>query len=336
MRATDAHQMRRQQARTARLATLAVVIVLTLVGAGLWYAGVIDLSGLRRPTRSTAGLVAVPIPLRAIPAYTRITRDHLFDPQTQQVSVLYLPPASVTDVMLTRVGDIIGRVLDHDKGPGFVFTNADFLPRGTREGLVAGIPAGKRALRVDLEKVDGLIGLHIGDRFDLVATLPIDAGLNATRAFDVGGAFGAQLSLQARLQNWQKQATVQVLVQSGVLVEPVATRQVPVFSRTLTQGGITRMRPVQEAVIAVGPHEVAPLTEAMAVGATISTVPRSGRPDDPQDSLTPGLRPISPFTGTAATATAAPSASPAATPGAFTTVERITGSERALTAVPKR
>ena len=90
-------------------------------------------------------------------------------------------------------------------------------------------------------------------------------------AFAVGGAYGAQLALQARLSNWQKQATVHVLVQNGVIVEPLVTRQVPVFSRSLTQGGITRMRPVQEAVIAVEPDEVARLTEAMAVDARVST-----------------------------------------------------------------
>jgi Flp pilus assembly protein CpaB len=296
-------------------------------------------------------LTPVPVPLRPLPAYTRITRDHLIDPQTQQISVIYLPPAAVSTVMLTRLGDIVGRVLDHEKAAGFVFTETDFLPRGTREGLVAGIPAGRRALRVDLEKVDGLVGLRLGDRFDLVATLPIDAGQNVSRAFDVGGMYGAQLSLQARLQNWQKQATVQVLVQNGVLVEPVTTRQVPVFSRSLTQGGITRMRPVQEAVIAVAPGEVAQLTEAMAVGATISTVPRSGRPDDPIDSVTPGLRPVSPFAGgvlspVPAASTAAepltgssvppPVSPPASGPGTFTTVERISGSQRELTAVPRR
>jgi hypothetical protein len=252
--------------------------------------------------------------------------------------------------MLTRFGDIWGRVLDHDKPAGFVFTERDFLPRGTREGIVAGIPAGKRAIRVEADKVEGLFGLRPGDRFDLVATLPIDTSRGgAGQAFNVGGVYGQQMALQARLSNWQKQATVRVMVQNGVVVQPMTTRQVPVFSRTLTQGGITRMRPIQEIVIAVDPDEVAKLTEAIAVEAKISTVPRSGRPDDPVNSVTPDLQPVSPFTGPGTapgpirTASASTSDStqdaalgPPTAPAGFSMVETISGSKRELTAVPRR
>ncbi len=319
-----------------RLAAIATIGIVALVG-GLWAAGFIDTSRFRPAGRSTAGLVAVPVPARNIPAYAKLTRDHFWNPQTQQLTVVYLPPESVSPVMLTKLGDVLGRVLDHEKPAGFVFTEEDFLPRGTREGLVAGIPSGKRAIRVESEKVDGLFGLRPGDRFDLVATLPIDTSRGGSQAFDVGGTYGSQMALQARLSNWQKQATVQVMVQNGVIVEPMVTRQVPVFSRSLTQGGITRMRPVQEVVIAIDPDEVARLTEAMAVGATISTVPRSGRPDDPVDSVTPNLRPVNPFTGPGMTATASPFDTGAPAAGApFSMVERITGAQRELTAVPRR
>lgn len=316
--------------RRAAPLTAAGVATFALLGVALWATGVIAVPAWRTQERSTAGLVAVPVAARAIPAYTRVVRDHFWNPQAQRLAVVYLPPTSVTPEMLTRLGDILGRVVDHEKPSGFVFTEADFLPKGTREGLVAGIPPGKRALRVESEKVDGLFGLRAGDRFDLVATLPIDAK-GGQSAFDVGGAYGAQLALQARLSNWQKQATVHVLVQNGVIVEPLVTRQVPVFSRSLTQGGITRMRPVQEAVIAVEPDEVARLTEAMAVDARVSTVPRSGQPGDPQDSVTPDLRPVSPF--------AAPSggaAAQGAPAGPFSMVEHISGGQRGLMAVPKQ
>jgi hypothetical protein len=100
------------------------------------------------------------------------------------------------------------------------------------------------------------------------------------------------------------------------------------------------MRPVQEIVIAVDPEEVAPLTEAMAVDARISTVPRSGRPDDPVDSLTPGLRPVSPFTGPGDGVLSAAADDPSATQegGAppFSVVETIMGAKRELTAVPRQ
>src|SRR6266550_4471959 len=70
------------------------------------------------------------------------------------IIVVFLPPRAVTKEMLLNISDIIGRVLDGDKKPGYVFTDADFLPRGTREGLVAGIPAGKRAIRISAERVE--------------------------------------------------------------------------------------------------------------------------------------------------------------------------------------
>jgi Flp pilus assembly protein CpaB len=315
--------------------SMLVVIALTGIGAGTWATG---LYPWRAPDAvDTSGLTPVPVPAARIAAYTKVTRDHLWDARNLRLAVVYLPPAAVTKEMLVNVSDILGGVLNHEKQPGYVFTRSDFFPRGTREGLVAGIPAGKRAIRVEADKVEGLYGLLPGDRFDLVASMAIDAARGGSAgAFDIGGAYGQQLALQARLSNWQKQATVRVLVQNGVVVEPMTTRQVPVFSRTLTQGGITRMRPIQEIVIAVDPHEVAKLTEAIAVEAKVSTVPRSGRPDDPLNSVTPELQPVNPFTGPGF-GVAGPGAGVSdGTQAPFAMVETINGGRRELTAVPKR
>jgi Flp pilus assembly protein CpaB len=333
----------RRASATFSIVLGAVAIAVLVIGA-LSFAGIADFSRFRSAAVSTDGMTPIPVPARAIPAYARVTRDHFWDPTNQRLTFIYLPANSVTPEMLTRLSDILGRVLDHEKPAGFVFTEADFLPSGTREGLVAGIPAGKRAIRVEADKVQGLYGLRAGDRFDLVATLPIEAGRGGQAFSNAGGVYGQQLALQAQLSNWQRQATVRVMVQNGVVVEPMITRQVPVFSRTLTQGGITRMRPVQEIVIAVDPDEVARLTEAIAVGAEISTVPRSGRPDDPPSSITPDLRPVSPFTGpTVASISEPPGTADAPAPGApsqgtgpFTMVETISGSARELKAVPSR
>ena len=82
---------------------------------------------------------------------------------------LALPPNVITDR-----SKIIGRVMNHEKGPGYVFTEADFMPVGTRFGVVAGIPPGKRSFTVEASKISGIHGLQLGDRFDLVGTLPVD------------------------------------------------------------------------------------------------------------------------------------------------------------------
>jgi Flp pilus assembly protein CpaB len=236
--------------------------------------------------------------------------------------------------MLTNIGQVIGRVLDHDKAPGYVFTESDFLPRGTREGIVGGIPAGKRAIRIAADKVDGLYGLHPGDRFDVLATLPIDAN-SGGRSLSVGGPYGQELALQAQLSNWSKQATVRVIVQNATIVEPIKTRGIPIYQTTLTEGAALRTRPVQEAVIAVDPDEVAPLTEALAVDAALTTVPRSGRPDDPLNSKTPDSRPFSPFT-TPGTAAGGQGFDGKRDSASFTMVETIMGQRRSLSAVPRR
>jgi hypothetical protein len=94
-------------------------------------------------------------------------------------------------------------------------------------------------------------------------------------------------------------------------------------------------------VIAVDPHEVAHLTEAIAVAADISCVPRSGRPDDPEDSRTPDLQPWSPFSGAMVatggpTAIGAPPGSAQAMVPPLTTIESISGTKREVMAAPVR
>lgn len=310
-----------------------IVVLAVIVLGGLWGLGL--LGGDEPGEPSTEGLVPVPTVALRVPAYTRLTRDHIWDVRNSRPAVVYLPPGAVTKEMLVNVPDLIGRVLAHDKSPGYVFTDADFLPRGTREGITAGIPAGQRAIRVSADRVEGLYGLHRGDRFDLLATMPIDASRGGSpQAFNFAGAYGQQLALEARLSNWQKQATVRVMVQNGVIVEPMTVRAVPTSGASLTEGTVTRTRPVQEAVIAINPEDVARLTEAMVVEARITAVPRSGRPDDRIDSRTPDLRPVSPFTDPRLSVDGSGDAS--GEPGALRMVETIMGQKRELTAVPRR
>lgn len=308
----------------SRPVMLATIVVSAMAAIVLLAAlGIIDLSRLRSSEPSTVGLIAVPTSAVQIPAHTRIRRDHLWDRANGRISVVYLPPRAVTREMLRNITEIIGRVLDSEKEPGYVFTAADFLPPGTREGLVAGIPAGKRAIRVSADRVDGLYGLNAGDRFDIVATMPIDAAAGG-RSLNFSGPYSEEIALETQLSNWEKQATVRVIVQNAVIVEPMVARGMAAAT-TSAQAAAARARAVQEAVIAVNPNEVALLTEAMAVDARLSSIPRSGRPDDPVNSTTPDLRPFSPF--------AAPGGGNRG--NAFSTVETIMGPKRAVTAVPR-
>lgn len=275
------------------------------------------------------GHIGVPISGRTIPAYHKLTRDDLWDAQHGRLAVTFIPEAQIGDVIYD-LSKLLGRVLDHEKPAGYAFTERDFLPKGTRPGVVAGIPAGKRALRLEAEKIGGLVGLNPGDRFDVVATQAVDPQAAGARpsALDLGGAYGALLSQQLALQNQtlrRQQAIVRVVVQSGVVVSPLETRNVPVSSSTLTSGLRTTTRPVQEMVIAISPEEVAPLTESIAVGAQLTCLPRSGLPDDPQGSVTPGSVPDVHLPGSVVGGGQVPP---------LAVLDRIQGDKRDLQAVP--
>jgi hypothetical protein len=316
---------------------LLTAITVSAALVGLWLTGIVDptrwFRGPRTPDRR--GLIAIPVAAVSIPSFTKVTRDHLWNPTTGSFALLYLRPDQVSPDMFRSLNAIIGRVTNHDKPPNYVFTEADFEPIGTRAGLVGGIPAGKRAMRIPVEKIPGLVELQPGDRFDLVATAPIEAGgAGATMG---GGIYAKQLDLQARLTNWQKQATVRVVVQSGDVVEPMRTRQVPIASNTMTNGLVVRTKPVQEVVIAVLPHEVARLTEALTLNEDVECVPRSGRPDDPRDSITPDSMPISPFGGRVASPSGGTAGGLGAASGfsqGFTTIETINGTKRDMVGAP--
>jgi len=271
------------------------------------------------------GKIAVPISPRKLPAYRKLTLDDLVSPRTGRVAALYFEPEQVREEMLTDLTKIVGRVLQRTKPAGFAFTERDFAPEGTRAGLSAGVPPGRRAMRVDVSQVPGLQDLAVGDRFDLVATLPLES--DALETERIGGIRAADLTtLDPGLANWRKQATVDVIVQNGLLVAPMTTREVPVYVNTLTQGAVTRTRPVQEVVIALAAEEVARLTQALAVGARVQAVIRSGHPDEPADSVTPDHVPRSPFGYTA-------ERDGGGGGGGYTILETISGSERRYLAV---
>ncbi len=284
---------RRLGARLAAVAPWAALALLGLLGLA-WVGGWGPFAEVIDPFRQPDGTLAVPISPRTIPAYKRVGLEDLVDPRTGRPAYVYLKPDSVREEMKVELSSIVGRVLSKEKPAGFAFTERDFAPTGTPPGLSAGIPPGKRAMRLDIVKVPGLEELRPGDRFDLIATIPLDPSSLEGEA--IGGIRRADAYfLDPSLSNWTKQATVEVIVQNGLLVVPVKTRTMPIPVSTLTQGQVTRQRPIQEVVVAIDPLEVAPLTQAIATDAELQTVIRSGHPEDPADSATPGARPRSPL-----------------------------------------
>ncbi len=236
------------------------------------------------------GKVRVLVSARPIAAYQKVGRDDVWNPSTGDLAYVDVDEdAAEEGGIFIEIKDILGRVLARPKSPGYAFTESDFLPDGTRPGIAAGVPPGKRALRIPVDQVGGIVGLQPGDRFDMVAAIALDAKPKPSPIPLVG--LHAPRLQQGAKQGTVPRAKVEVLIQSGVVVSPLETRVIPVSSASLTQGTTTRTKPIQEMVIALDPSEVAPFLEAQSVGAELTCLARSGRPDDPVDSLTPSSEP---------------------------------------------
>ncbi|ANM29423.1 hypothetical protein ABI59_07225 [Acidobacteria bacterium Mor1] len=293
----------------ALLLGLVLVAVLVIALFDLWP------EPPRRASGPPPGQVVVPLSSVPLRAFEKIRREHLFVPGTTNPSVAYLDPEDVRAQGIMTTSEILGRVLARDKASGYAFTENDFLPPGTREGLVAGIPPGMRAIRLPAERVDGLFGLRAGDRFDLVSTVPLNRSVGGE--IDMTGVLGGQGGLSASGMS----ASVQLIVQNGYVVSPIGTRAAPVFSQTLTRGAINQSRPIQEIVIAVAPQEVFAVTQALAVKAELTCVPRSGNSEEP-------VADPSNLHGNG-------TAHPGIGPGGMSVVETIRGAERGFRAVPR-
>lgn len=257
---------RRVQRRKRRIAWSGLLlpgalVLLGLVGFGLLGSSMGWFSGGRAIRRGAPpGTIAVPAAAVSIPAYTRVGLEHLIDSRTGDLHTVYLPEGSILPETFTDPKEIIGRVVAADKDPGQLFSRNDFFPPGTREGIVAGIPSGKRAIRIDARKVNGIVGLSRGDRFDLVATLDLRSA-RTSPVLVPGASQGSLGALGSSVQS-------SLVVEDGAVVQPLQTRVIPGRTGQL----------VEEMLIAVEPGEVEMLTQALHSGARVDCVPRSGLP----------------------------------------------------------
>jgi Flp pilus assembly protein CpaB len=250
--------------------------------AALAAAGLVDVPMFSRREPSRVGWVLVPMSGRTVPIYALVQRDDLNDPATGLWKEVWLPKESISaDTIIDRT-KIIGRVLNHEKAAGFAFRETDFLPPGTRFGMVAGIPLGKRSVVCEAKKIGGIHALQKGDRFDLVVTIPAPKS-------NTPAAKAASSALPPA------EPEVRVLVNNGAVVMPSHMRSTSDTTPSLMNGPRTTTKNVEEVAIAVDPEEIAGLTAALSSGGSITCVARSGHPDEPKTlSSTPGSTPKPP------------------------------------------
>ena len=230
-----------------------------------------------------AGTEAVFANPRTLPAFTKITREHLL---VDDGSRLYTTPVvaqAIGQSKLFRADNdglqrLLGRVLKRDKPVAYAFSEADFLPVGTRPGPNAGIPPGQRGLWIDVAKVQGLADVRAGDLVDLLAARQNDEPSTAD-----GDVLGNLIDpvMKARLQavaNRASQATTAsswVVARGAKVITPPRSRPRP--SAGAKRGGATT---VEEVFLAMQPDDVSRFGQALAQKVTLLAAPRSSQPND--------------------------------------------------------
>ncbi len=245
------------------------------------------------------GKIAVPSSYVDIPALTKITRDHL--------DYIYLDSKKIPKKVILDLKGVIGRVINDGKPKGYVFTEDDFLPEGSRQGIVGAIPPGKRAFTIETDKVQGLFGLRVDDRFDLMGLVKVSSKKGQSSGLIGSVAPATQTGADEFVQPT-------ILVRNGSIIIPVRLREVPYSQSSLTSGTTTRTRPIRETVIAVDMPEVQGLAQAISMNAELFVVPRSGQPgEEENEDLSSNKLPMT---------------------AGVVVVETIKGNERAREAVP--
>ncbi len=293
MRPIKPNTRRRPMSQSVLLALLAIVIGGAATVAALAGLRVIDPARLAfwrsNKPKIPLGWVALTKSYRPIPAYTEVTREYLLDPKTGDRVKQWVPPNDVVEGPVKGVigkgllkgvvfdpTRIIGRVTAREIPANSVFQESDFLPVGTRPGVVGGTPLGKRAYVFNTSSLDGCVyQVKEGDHVDLLVSVPVDMpGASHSNS----GPAGANVIASPDALLRPKRTLEIPLVQDGVVVSPVTARITQITNSSVMNGASTRNVKVEEIVIAVAPAEVAPLDEAKALKYKLTCVARSGRP----------------------------------------------------------
>jgi hypothetical protein len=261
-----------------------LIVLGVLVAGGLLTYGVVRAAGWlisdapRAGKPSREGMVRVPKSLVNLSAYDVVRREDIYNRSLGDDSYFWLPKQQVENNpdWITRVDDIVGRVMARDKRAEFLFRTKDFLPEGSRSGIAGGIPAGKQGFFLDAEKVPGLRFLKSGDRFDLLASQPEDSEAAKSEYGLLMGGIKARGGKPIPLNG------VRILVQDAEMIALTTT------GRMTTQGGLqlaetdsrgrSRTNEKDERVaIAIDPAEAVPLTQVLGDKVDVYMVTRSGQ-----------------------------------------------------------
>ena len=230
-----------------------------------------------------AGTVAVFANPRVLPAFTKITREHLLIEEGARLYTTQVVAPAVPSNGLFRADNdglqrLLGRVLKRAKPAGYAFSEGDFLPSGTRPGPSAGIPPGQRGVWVDVAKVQGLADVRAGDLVDLVAAEQGDARPTVeTSVLDslIDPVIKARLQAVADSAAKAKTASSWVVARGAAVIEPPRSRLL-----TSPDGRRGQERTIDEVFLAMRPEDVSRFGQALAQNVTLLAAPRSNQPNE--------------------------------------------------------
>ena len=243
----------------------------------------------------TGQIPSIDIPLKSLKGITATIAgpdgqlvDQVIDEaeETESGVILQLKDGTIaTQQQLVKLGgaftqatDIIGRVVKSDKSPGFAFADNNFFERGTPAGLAGATPPGMRAMTLKAKQLAGVHRISMGEQIDLVANIPLQK-LNRFERSTGSGLPGAELVVAAgqssRAQD--SETTARLVARQAVVLTPVVKRVNTETSGSLTQGKKLLSVPVEEVVLAVAAEDIAAVTAALELGATVNVLVRSGR-----------------------------------------------------------
>lgn len=258
-----------------------------LLGLGVLFAGSLlafflmqsQANEERTEKPSREGLIPVPRSLRNLVAFEKVEREDVYNREMGDESYFWLTQDAIdrNPDWITSVDQVIGRVLKSDKKQDWVFQQKDFLPEGSRTGIVGGIPKGRQGFFLSSEDIPGLRFLRKGDRFDLVAsTKRDDSAATSEYGLLMGGVkvlAGKPIPLNG----------VRILAQDAEVIalttDSLMTTQggLKLNEAALQQNRSRASNQKEQVAIAIAPEESIPLTQALADGVDIHMVTRSGQ-----------------------------------------------------------
>lgn len=298
----------KKRGRTSGMSVL-LMLLLVLVGAAgavgtLLLLGDGTLFGKKSPgvqarekDENHEGKVRVPLSVRVVDPYEVVVREDLVHPQTKDFVVRWVDKNAVIERgFITDPMQIIGRVTRREKKVKYAFTEADFMPKGTRPGPAAAVEAGMSGIAIDPAQIPGFEFMGINDRFDIVATQKVES-----KAVLSDPRFTTSEAERAKAEEKAWDTTSRNLVSNGKVIRPLSS------DPTRRKG--------QKVFVQVKASEFGPLTDALTVGAKLNasirgSAPGAGDTDLPAPAAAPKLEQIQVIQGGKTTTISVPATPP--------------------------